>query len=190
MRFAFNKELHDRNIDIAIEKDKQEELIIKIKELEKSIENLKVNEEQYRRDKIEILATIKKLNMNLDEKNECLHMLNEECEDYYIKYINEKNNHNNTIMALHSLENKLLKVKENNNNSQIQFTISSSNNNNQDNKEKPKKTKFMIESSKLSFTEIHEKINSEEINKAHSKSFKRFKTLKYSKSLKIRKDFK
>jgi hypothetical protein len=193
MRFAFNKELHDRNIDIAIEKDKQEELIIKIKELEKSIENLKVNEEQYRRDKIEILATIKKLNMNLDEKNECLKMLNEECEDYYIKYINEKNNHNNTIIALHSLENKLLKVKENqNNNNQIQFTISSSNNNNNnnDNKEKPKKAKFMIESSKLSFTEIHEKINSEESNKARSKSFKRFKTFKSSKSLKIRKDFK
>ena len=191
MRFAFNKELHDRNIDIAIEKDKQEELIIKIKELEKSIENLKVNEEQHRRDKIEISATIKKLNMNLDEKNECLKMLNEECEDYYIKYINEKNNHNNTIIALHSLENKLLKVKENqNNNNQIQFTISSNNNNNNDNKEKPKKAKFMIESSKLSFTEIHEKINSEEPNKTRSKSFKRFKTFKSSKSLKIRKDFK
>ena len=182
MRFAFNKELHDRNIDIAIEKDKQEELTIKIKELEKSIENLKENEEKYRRDKIEILATIKKLNMNLDEKNECLHMLNEECDDYYIKYINEKNNHNNTIIALHSLENKLQKVKESKNNLQIQF----SNINNVP--EKPKKAKFKIESNKLSFNESREKITEEPIKP--TRGYRKFKTLKYSKSLKIRKAFK
>ena len=182
MRFAFNKELHDRNIDIAIEKDKQEELAIKIKELEKSIENLKENEEKYRRDKIEILATIKKLNMNLDEKNECLHMLNEECDDYYIKYINEKNNHNNTIIALHSLENKLQKVKESKNNLQIQF----SNINNVP--EKPKKAKFKIESNKLSFNESREKITEEPIKP--TRGYRKFKTLKYSKSLKIRKAFK
>ena len=182
MRFAFNKELHDRNIDIAIEKDKQEELAIKIKELEKSIENLKENEEKYRRDKIEILATIKKLNMNLDEKNECLHMLNEECDDYYIKYINEKNNHNNTIIALHSLENKLQKVKESKNNLQIQF----SNINNVP--EKPKQAKFKIESNKLSFNESREKITEEPIKP--TRGYRKFKTLKYSKSLKIRKAFK
>ena len=112
MRFAYTKELNDKNIQFAIEKDKQNELIFKVNDLEKLILDYKKKDEQYKRHIIELQAQVKKLQMIIDEKIENIYMLNEEFETFYREYNKEKINHQHTFQALQTLENKFIQEKE------------------------------------------------------------------------------
>ena len=112
MRFAYTKELNDKNIQFAIEKDKQNELIFKVNDLEKLILDYKKKDEQYKRHIIELQAQVKKLQMIIDEKIENIYMLNEEFETFYREYNKEKINHQHTFQALQTLENKVIQERE------------------------------------------------------------------------------
>ena len=112
MRFAYTKELNDKNIQFAIEKDKQNELIVKVNDLEKLILDYHKKDEQYKRHIIELQAQVKKLQMIIDEKIENIYMLNEEFETFYREYNKEKINHQHTFQALQTLENKFIQEKE------------------------------------------------------------------------------
>ena len=112
MRFAYTKELNDKNIQFAIEKDKQNELIVKVNDLEKLILDYHKKDEQYKRHIIELQAQVKKLQMIIDEKIENIYMLNEEFETFYREYNKEKINHQHTFQALQTLENKVIQEKE------------------------------------------------------------------------------
>ena len=112
MRFAYTKELHEKNIQFAIERDKQDELIMKVQELEEVILKLKDETERHKRTEIELQAQIKKLQMIIEEKIESIVMMNEELEYFMREYNKEKVNHKHTFQALQTLENRVTKEKE------------------------------------------------------------------------------
>ena len=106
MKFAFNKELHDKVIENAICQDKQYELNEHIKELNKEIEMLKEENEEQKRINIDVVTQNKKLITVINMRNENLAMLNEEMEMYMMMYDKEKGEHHNTNQALQALENR------------------------------------------------------------------------------------
>ncbi len=112
MRFAYTKELHEKNIQFAIERDKQDELIMKVQELEDVILKYKDETERHKRTEIELQAQIKKLQMIIEEKIESIVMMNEELEYFMREYNKEKVNHKHTFQALQTLENRVAKDKE------------------------------------------------------------------------------
>ena len=112
MKFLYNKEMHERLIQNANEKDREEELNNKIIELEETISKLKDEQEVNKRKEIETNAKIKKIKMIVNEKSENILMLNEELEWFIREYQNEKFNHNNTKTALQILENRIFKDEE------------------------------------------------------------------------------
>ena len=112
MRFAFTKEIHEKNIQYAIEKDKEEDLLLKIKELEDSFKRYKKDDEKIKLNEIELQSQIKRLKSNSYEKNERIRMMNEELEFYIFNYEKEKKSHSYTYSALQALEKKVLKEKE------------------------------------------------------------------------------
>ena len=61
MRFAFNKELNERNVQYAIERDKEEELIMKIKDMENYFNQYKKDDEKSKLYEIELQSQIKRL---------------------------------------------------------------------------------------------------------------------------------
>ena len=107
LKIKYNKELNDKNLQCAIEKDRREELINKLEELNNTINELKEQKEQQKRQEIEISAQILKMKIIIEEKNENLLMMNEELDHYIREYYKEKYNHNNTISVLRSLENRI-----------------------------------------------------------------------------------
>ena len=112
LRMNFNKELNEKNLQVAIEKDKREELINNLEELNDIIKELKEQREKQKRQEIEITAQILKLRIINDEKNESLMMMSEEL-DYYIReYNKEKNNYLKTLSDLRALENKIYRDSE------------------------------------------------------------------------------
>ena len=109
MKSLYNREIHEKIIQNANEKDREEELNNKINELEDTIDKLKEEQEGNKRIEIETNAKIKKIRMIVNEKNENILMLNEELEWYIREYQKEKFNHNNTKTALQILENRIFK---------------------------------------------------------------------------------
>jgi hypothetical protein len=107
LRMNFNKELNERNLQVAIEKDKREELMNNLEELNEIIKELKDQKEKQKRQEIETTAQILKLRIINDEKNESLMMMSEELEHYIREYNKEKNNYQKTLSDLRALENKL-----------------------------------------------------------------------------------
>lgn len=107
LRIKFNKELNDKNLQCAIERDRREELLNQLEELNNTINELKEQKEQQKRQEIEINAQILKMKIIIEEKNENLMMMSEELEYYIREYYKEKYNHNNTIAVLRSLENRI-----------------------------------------------------------------------------------
>ena len=112
MKFNYSKEIHNKNIEFAIEKDKEEELNMKVNELEENIKEFKKEKEKNKKDFIEFNAKIKKLNMIINERGENIIMLNEEMENYYNEFVKEKINHGNTLLSLQNLETRFIKEKE------------------------------------------------------------------------------
>ena len=109
MKSLYNKEIHEKIIQNANEKDREEELNNKIIDLEETIEKLKEEQEVNKRQEIETNAKVKKIRMIINEKSENILMLNEELEWYIREYQKEKFNHNNTKTALQILENRIFK---------------------------------------------------------------------------------
>ena len=112
LRFAYQKELHEKTLQIDIEKDRGEESNNKILELEQIIEEFKKEKEGNKRQEIEIMAKIKKMKMVIDEKNENIRMINEELEWFTREYDKERFNHKNTQNALRTLENRIFRDEE------------------------------------------------------------------------------
>ena len=113
LKFMFNQEMHDKNVQKAIERENEEDLMQKMENLNEIIEDLKKEGEKRRKNDIENQIKIKKLNMNLDEKKENILMMNEELE-WYIRELNKtKNDLKISKIDLTNLENVILnKIKE------------------------------------------------------------------------------
>ena len=113
LKFMFNQEMHEKNVQKVLERENEEDLLQKIENLKEAIEDLKKEGERRRKNDIENQIIIKKLNMNLDEKKENILMLNEELE-WYIRELNKtKYDLNTTKIDLSNLENVILnRIKE------------------------------------------------------------------------------
>jgi len=112
LRMNFNKELNERNLQVAIEKDRREQLMNNLEELNDIIKEMKEQKEKQKREEIEITAQILKLRIINDEKSESLMMMSEELEYYIREYNKEKNNYQKTLLDLRALENKLYRDSE------------------------------------------------------------------------------
>ena len=101
-KYLYNKEIQEKILQNASEKDKEEELNKKVNELEDNIDELKEEIEGNKRKEIESNAKLSKIMMILREKNENILMLNEVLE-WYIREYNKKKN------ELKTLENRVFK---------------------------------------------------------------------------------
>jgi hypothetical protein len=109
LRINFHKELKEKNVKCAIERDQKEELMLKLNELNNIIDEFKEQKEKQARDEIETTAQILKLKNMVDEKSENIMMMSEELEYYMRIYNKEKNKYENTLNALRTLENRIFK---------------------------------------------------------------------------------
>ena len=107
LKLEFNKELQDKKLEYALEKDQKEELSVKLDELKETIKELKEENDNNKRQEIENNAQILKMKIVLREKNENLMMMNEELEHYIREYEKEKYNYQNTQNSLRALENRI-----------------------------------------------------------------------------------
>ena len=107
LRLEFNKELQDKRLEYALEKDQKEELNLKLEELNNAVKELKEINDNSKRREIENNAQILKMKIVLEEKNEHLKMMNEELEQYIREYEKEKINYQNSLSSLRTLENRI-----------------------------------------------------------------------------------
>ena len=107
LRMELNKEIQDKNLEYALEKDEKEELILKLDELNDTIKELKEENDNNKRKEIENNAQILNMKNVLNEKNENLMMMNEELEQYIRQYEKEKYNYQNSLDNLRALENRI-----------------------------------------------------------------------------------
>ena len=113
LKFMFNQELHEKNLQKAIEKETEEDLLKKMENMKEIIEDLKKEADKRRKNDIENQIKIKKLLMTLDEKKENIVMLNEELEWYIMELNRTKNDLENTKIDLRNLETAVLnKINE------------------------------------------------------------------------------
>ena len=112
-KFLYNKEIQEKILQNSNERDKEEELNKKVNDLEDAIDELKEEQEESKRKEIESNAKLSKMMMILNEKNEIIHMVNEELE-WYIRELNKKKN------EFKILENKIFKNDNNDNNNNIE----------------------------------------------------------------------
>ena len=107
-KYLYNKEIQEKILQNANEKDKEEELNKKVNDLEDNIDELKEEIEGNKRKEIESNAKISKMMMILHEKNENIRMVHEELEWYIREYYKKKN-------EIKILENRVFKNDTNNN---------------------------------------------------------------------------
>ena len=107
-KYLYNKEIQEKILQNANEKDKEEELNKKVNDLEDNIDELKEEIEENKRKEIESNAKISKMMMILHEKNENIRMAHEELEWYIREYYKKKN-------EIKILENRVFKNDNNNN---------------------------------------------------------------------------
>ena len=112
-KYLYNKEVHEKIMLHANDKDKEEEYNKKVNDLEDTIDELKEEIETNKRKEIESNAKLSKMMMILHEKNENILMLNEELE-WYIREYNKKKN------DLKILENRVFKNSSINQNISMQ----------------------------------------------------------------------
>ena len=116
LKYFYNLELQEKNMENIIHTENEEELNKKIDELNKIIEGLKNDKDEYKKKDIENKIKIKNLIMNINEKNENIRMQNEEIEWFIREYNKLNNNYLDTKKDLRNIENLLLtkmKGKEN-----------------------------------------------------------------------------
>ena len=118
-KYLYNKEVHEKIMLHANDKDKEEEYNKKVNDLEDTIDELKEEIETNKRKEIESNAKLSKMMMILHEKNENILMLNEELE-WYIREYNKKKNDlkilENRVFKNSSINQNISKQKDNNNN--------------------------------------------------------------------------
>ena len=107
LRMELSKELQDKKLEYALEKDQKEELENKLEELKERIKELKEEKDNNKRLEIENNALVLKMKLVLNEKNERIMMMNEELEHYIREYTKEKYNYQNSLNSLRALENRI-----------------------------------------------------------------------------------
>ena len=107
-----NRELQETNVKILIEKDNQDELKVKIDDLNETIKEMKKEKEISKKEKIELQAKIKKLEMVIGEKKENILMLNEELEWHMRKLKEVQFNNDNMRNEFSILEKKLMNLED------------------------------------------------------------------------------
>ena len=93
-------EFTKKNEEFLSEKEVNKELNERIINLEETINKIKIENEDIKLHGVEVSSQIKKLYMIINERNENIKMLNEELNFYYIKYIKEKKENENTKILL------------------------------------------------------------------------------------------
>ena len=112
LKTKFNRELQETNVKILIEKDNQDELKVKIDDLNETIKEMKKEKEISKKEKIELQAKIKKLEMVIGEKKENILMLNEELEWHMRKLKEVQFNNDNMRNEFSILEKKLMNLED------------------------------------------------------------------------------
>ena len=118
LKYFYNQELQAKNMENIIHTEKEEQLELKIKELEKVIQGLQSDKDEYKKKYIENQIKVKNLSMNMNERNENILMQNEEIEWFVREYGKLNNNYLNIKRDLNNIENSLLnkmKKQEGNN---------------------------------------------------------------------------
>ena len=118
LKYFYNQELQAKNMENIIHTEKEEQLELKIKELEKVIQGLQNDKDEYKKKYIENQIKVKNLSMNMNERNENILMQNEEIEWFVREYGKLNNNYLNIKRDLSNIENSLLnkmKKQEGNN---------------------------------------------------------------------------
>ena len=108
LKYFYNQELQAKNMENIIHTEKEEQLELKIKELEKVIKGLQNDKDEYKKKYIENQIKVKNLSMNMNERNENILMQNEEIEWYVREYGKLNNNYLNIKRDLNNIENSLL----------------------------------------------------------------------------------
>ena len=86
LKYFYNQELQAKNMENIIHTEKEEQLELKIKELEKVIKGLQNDKDEYKKKYIENQIKVKNLSMNMNERNENILMQNEEIEWFVREY--------------------------------------------------------------------------------------------------------
>ena len=108
LKYFYNQELQAKNMENIIHTEKEEQLELKIKELEKVIQGLQNDKDEYKKKYIENQIKVKNLSMNMNERNENILMQNEEIEWFVREYGKLNNNYLNIKRDLSNIENSLL----------------------------------------------------------------------------------
>ena len=108
LKYFYNQELQAKNMENIIHTEKEEQLELKIKELEKVIQGLQSDKDEYKKKYIENQIKVKNLSMNMNERNENILMQNEEIEWFVREYGKLNNNYLNIKRDLNNIENSLL----------------------------------------------------------------------------------
>ena len=103
-------QLDKKNEEFLSEKEANKELNEKIINMEETINKIQIENEDINLHGIEVSSQIKKLYMIINERNENIKMLNEELNFYYIKYLNEKKEHENTKILLNHYKQDINKL--------------------------------------------------------------------------------
>ena len=98
-------QLDKKNEEFLSEKEANKELNEKIINMEETLNKIQIENEDIKLHGIEVSSQIKKLYMVINERNENIKMLNEELNFYYMKYFNEKKEHENTKILLNHYKN-------------------------------------------------------------------------------------
>ena len=112
LRMKFNKELQDNNIQFLVEKDLKDELYLKIEKLNKELNEMKEVKNEEKKLNVELQSIIKKLRIEINEKKENIIMLNEELDNYLIKYNKIKSDYSTLLKDFKLLEEKFYGMKE------------------------------------------------------------------------------
>ena len=119
LKLMFNQEIREKNATNVRERLNEEDLLQQINNLNETIEEMQKERNIIRKNEIENQLIIKKLNMNIDEKNENIVMLNEELEWYIRELDTEKFNLKIMKNDLNHLENIILKDANKGNNNEL-----------------------------------------------------------------------
>ena len=138
MKVKFNKELQENNILFLVEKDSKNDLNFQIEKLKNEINEIKQEKNEEKKINVEMQSLIKKLRMEINEKEENIMMLNEELEIFIRKYNEEKSKHLIVLKDFKLLEQKIFKKNE------TETTKEIDNEDNSDNKEKKDTHQFKI----------------------------------------------
>ena len=138
-RDIFNQKIQEKNVECALERDIQDDLKKKLETLNKKIDEFKLEKQNKNKEDMETQILLKKLKMNITEREENILMLNEELQWYIIELTKEKKSHQITKNDLDVLEKKIYndakKMEEqirsnrksivNNNSEDVNFSASS-----------------------------------------------------------------